>query len=846
MRRIATCAGLGMYVWTAAASGAPASVTAARAESPPRIDGAADDPQWGSAPVFDAFVQSYPNEGASPTERTELRVLYDRRNLYVAVRAFDSRPREIVRTLGRRDNPPASDLVTVVLDSTLDRRTGYAFTVTAAGVIRDGIYTNDKQFSTEWDGVWDAGAQVGVDGWSAELAIPLSLLRFPPGGERVWGFHVRRELPRTHELIDTTAIPSSGHQFVSRFIELRGLDSLEPHRKLEIVPYAAARAAMAPRYDEPERPSPRLWIPSADVGLDLRSALSSDLALTATVNPDFGQVEADQVVLNLSNTELFFPEKRPFFTQGVDLFVPVGADDTGRAPQMLFYSRRIGLLTPIFGAAKLVGSVGGSTEIGVLDAVVTGAPPLPAADSTEDPPPDRRFRYHLARPLHFGTAQDAPSEQPVARNFLVGVARRRFGASRVGLRLVDASPLSNACQCGPEGGRAVGIDWDVRTPDRAWGTWGQLSGSQVHGAGEPRVLRDGTRIAPGDLGLGTYLRAGKLGGEPLRAFLHVDYSSPRLELNHGGFIGTQNDMLVWAEVQFVRSQWGASREAWAGLWGVSEWTTDGRGIPRYRGVGAYAEATFPALWFTKVGGNISFDDGMYDVREIPEEGIPYRKAPSVFVGAAFKTDITKPLWMRLGGFTYQNLPQGVLVGRRGYGGTLDLTARPIPALETTVNAVLERPALTARFLDRVDADTLRFGGLLATQMSITLRQQVVITHELTLQAYAQLFAANGHFDPFYEAEYAGGRLEMTDLRLAPDYAADYDFRESALALNVVLRWEYRLGSTLFAVYTRSQQNLPFQGVSPPGMAGLTLRGLGQGPATDTFLLKWSWYWDAST
>ena len=845
MRRIAACAGLGMCVWTAAAAGAPAVVTASRTDSPPRIDGAVDDPQWASAPVFGDFVQSFPNEGAPPSERTEVRVLYDHRNLYVGVRAYDTQPGGIVRSLGRRDSPPQSDLVTVIVDSTLDRRTGYAFTVTAAGVIRDGIYTNDKQFSTDWDGVWDAEAMVGDDGWSAELAIPLSLLRFAPGGERVWGFHVRRELPRTHELIDTAVIPSSGSQFVSRFIELQGLESLERHRKLEIVPYAAGRAALAPRYSEPERPLPRLWIPSADVGLDVRSALSSDLALTATVNPDFGQVEADQVVLNLSNLELFFPEKRPFFTQGVDLFVPVGADDTGRAPQMLFYSRRIGLLTPILGAAKVVGSVGVNTEIGVLDAVAMDAPPVPALEVPEDPPPDRRFRYHLARPLHFGIAHDAPDEAPVARNFLVGVARRRFGASRVGLRFVDVAPLSNACRCDPEGGRALGIDWDLRTNDRAWGTWGQLSGSHVYGAGEPRVLRDGTQIAPGDLGYGTYLRAGKLGGEPLRAFVHFEYSSPRLELNHGGFIGTQNDMLVWVEAQFVRSQWGATRDAWAGVWGVSEWTTDGRGIPRYRSVGAFAEATLPALWFTKFGGSISFDDGQYDVREIPEEGIPYRKSPNVNLGAAFKTDPTKPVWIRLGGSSYRNLPQGVLVGRLGLRGTLDLTARPIPALETTLNAVLERPVLTARFLERVDGDTLRFGGLIATQLSVTLRQQVVITHELTLQAYAQLFAANGHFDPFYEAEYSGGRLEMTDLRLAPDYAADYDFRDSAFALNLVLRWEYRLGSTLYGVYTRSQRNVPFSGVSEPGISGLTLRGLGQGPSTDTFMLKWSWYWDVS-
>jgi hypothetical protein len=430
----------------------------------------------------------------------------------------------------------------------------------------------------------------------------------------------------------------------------------------------------------------------------------------------------------------------------------------------------------------------------------------------------------------------------------------------VDVLFTDVTPLSKACyredfasdeeygaaDCHAEGGRTLGVAWDLRTHDGVWGTFGQLAGSQVNGFSRRRLLRDGTDIGPGDYGWGTYARAGKLDGEPFRIFLQYEHSSPRFEVNQAGFLQSQNMQTLWGDARLVRSApLGPIRDLYIGVYAGADWTTDGRMLNRFNIVGMFSEAVIPGLDYTGLGANCEYVDGAYDIREIPSANIPYRKAPSILCAVALWTNESRPVALRFKTYRYQNLPQGVLVGRAGYGGEAVLTVRPTPALETQITAYLERPALTARFLDYTDEDSLRFAGLVATQASLQLRQQMVITPELTLQGYAQLFTAHGHHGPFYEADYVGRPMEMTDLRRAEDYAADYDFRGSALAINVVARWEYRLGSILYAVYSRSQQSLPLSGLATPGLPGLTLAGLRGGRATDTFLVKWSWYWDAA-
>ena len=320
-------------------------IRAVRVSASPSMDGKLSEPQWLTAPVFDKFVQEFPEEGARPSERTEVRVLYDDDNLYVGIICYDSQPGQILRQLGRRDHIPASDTVGFAIDSGHGHREAFAFTVNAAGVLQDSLWFQDNQNSDDWDAVWDAAVSARPDGWSAEFAIPLNLLRFTDAPVQTWGFFVRREIARTHEVIDSVLIPRNANGFVSRFGHLSGLRGLKQKTDIEVTPYLAARGTLRPQFSDPSIPKPRLFDPSIDVGFDLKAAVTRGLTLDATVNPDFGQVEADQVILNLTNFEQFFPEKRPFFTHGLDLFQPVGGD-VGHTPQTLFYSRRIGLITP--------------------------------------------------------------------------------------------------------------------------------------------------------------------------------------------------------------------------------------------------------------------------------------------------------------------------------------------------------------------------------------------------------------------------------------------------------------------------------------------------------------------
>ncbi|HZX40565.1 MAG TPA: DUF5916 domain-containing protein, partial [Myxococcaceae bacterium] len=324
------------------------------------------------APPYTDFVEQFPEEGRVPPPafQTEVRVVFDDRTLFVSVVCRDPRPDEINRQLARRDAVLSGDQVELAIDSAHEGRNGYYFAVNAAGVLRDGLLYGDVNLADTWDGVWDAAVALRPDGWSAEFAIPLDLLRFPRAPTQAWGFLVRRTVYRTHQVFDSRLIPRSANGLVSQLGTLTGLDGLQPRRAFQITPYATARLSLRPQFSDPAYPQPRLTYPSADVGADLRATLTSDLTLVAAINPDFGQVEADQVILNLSNQEIFFPEKRPFFNQGLELFQPVGVEFG--VSQQLFYSRRIGLDTPILGAAKVTGNLRKGLELGLLDAVVLG------------------------------------------------------------------------------------------------------------------------------------------------------------------------------------------------------------------------------------------------------------------------------------------------------------------------------------------------------------------------------------------------------------------------------------------------------------------------------------------
>ncbi len=353
--------------------------TAVRAKTPVVIDGRDDDEVWRVAPAITQFREFQPKEDGDPRFATEAKVAYDDRNLYVFIRAFDPHPDSILKLLARRDVRAATDQLKIMVDSYHDRRSGFEFAVNPAGVKRDYAMYNDSQEDDAWDAVWDVGTQVDSLGWTAEFRIPLSQLRYVPQATNTFGFAVWRDIQRYSERVSWPVYRGSQAGVSSQLGELTGLDGLPSPRRPEIAPYLVTKNVSVTAgggFDRSQK---------VTGGADLKYGITSNLTLDATVNPDFGQVEADPAVLNLTAFESFFQERRPFFVQGAGIFrfdVNCAAVNDCSTGEGLFYSRRIGRApqidygdanppsaTTIYGAAKLTGRLPGGQTVGVVDAV---------------------------------------------------------------------------------------------------------------------------------------------------------------------------------------------------------------------------------------------------------------------------------------------------------------------------------------------------------------------------------------------------------------------------------------------------------------------------------------------
>jgi len=612
------------------------------------------------------------------------------------------------------------------------------------------------------------------------------------------------------------------------------------------------------------------------VGLDLNLRLGSRLTLTGAVNPDFGQVEADQIVLNLSSFEQFFPEKRPFFTQGLDLFQPVGAGFEERVPQQLFYSRRIGLDAPILGAAKVVGRLADGMQLGLLDAVTSGTGMSAAAaaadpQAAEDAPGRRRLRWSWAQPFRLGPDGAYPLVRPPTVNHLAAVLRVEAAERLVlGLAGTSTAAVKERCRldenaldrlpdnqlpgaCDIRSGHALALDWNATGPRGEWYTYGQWAASQVAGGPTLRTLADGTAMRHGDQGTGGYARAGKRGGEPWRFELGWAYASPRFDLNPSGFQRTQNEQEARVMLRYARPGGGGPFHEWS-IWGTAwqRWTTDGRRLQRGREAFVQAEGRFrqPYLWLEC---RLQWDDPQYDVREIAETGIPLHRPGWTTAACYSATDDTRRLFLEGWVGVMKNQPFAPAGAPWATGLFLGGALRPHPRLETRLGLSYDPGAFALRYLSDLGpiGDTYTFGALRAPSLSLVLRQLLVLTPRLTLQVYAQLFTDYGRYGPFWQATRAPGDLrpvqphELTTPSTMP--IGSQDFHDTELVVNAVLRWEYRLGSILYLVYARNQAELPFTAEpdvpaperGPP--PSLRPRSLARGPTSDTLLLKWSWW-----
>src|SRR4051812_34756406 len=438
-----------------------------------KLDGEFTETVWESVPAISDFRQREPKDGEAPAFKTDVKVVYDAANMYVAVFAHDPEPSRIIGLRTRRDSNSPSDWIRVFVDSFHDRRSAFEFAVNPAGVKRDVAWSNDANEDEGWDAVWDVSVSHAADGWRAEFRIPFSQLRYRPADRTTFGFPVARQIGRLNETDTWPLLSKSASGIVSSFGDLTNLKITQSPKRLELVPYVVGQADTQPT--EAGNPLVSSHDQSASVGADLKYAVRPGITLTATVNPDFGQVEADPAVVNLSGFETFFAERRPFFLEGSGMFT-FDLDCNDGSCSGLFYPRRIGRAprgsptvedgmyvsvpqqTTIIGAAKLTGRLG-KFSFGVLDAVTSDEQALIAK----------------------GSLRTRESVEPLA-NYSVLRARREFAnQSTVGFMLTNAARrLDGRSAFLPQTAVTGGLDWDVRLEKR-YAVQGYWVGSSVRG-----------------------------------------------------------------------------------------------------------------------------------------------------------------------------------------------------------------------------------------------------------------------------------------------------------------------------------------------------------------------------
>ncbi|HXW08484.1 MAG TPA: DUF5916 domain-containing protein [Vicinamibacterales bacterium] len=805
-----------------------------------RLDGDLSDEVWQRASPADDFVQREPAEGAQPTFRTEARVAYDALHLYIGVRAHDPEPARIAGHLTRRDEDSPSDWIRVAIDSFHDRRTAYEFAVNPVGVKRDGYWFDDGNTDMSWDAVWDVAVARVSDGWQAEFRIPFSQLRFNAGADQVFGFAIARHVARLNETSTWPLIARSATGYVSQFGDLANVRLMSSPKKLELLPYTLGSVTTRPHGDNPLVDNTD---PDAAIGLDLKYALASGLTLTGTINPDFGQVEADPAVVNLSAFETFFSERRPFFVEGSGAF-QFNMDCNDGSCTGLFYSRRIGrppqgvddlpggdgvytwspVQTTILGAAKVTGRVG-QYSIGVLSAVT------------------QEERARLAGYPGNGTIVVEP-----AASYSIGRVRREFrNQSSIGFMTTwTARRLDQATRF--LAGRALtgGIDFDWRFAPRLAFT-GYWAGSRV--SGEPLAIErlqtnarhyyqrpDAAYVEFDPLrtslaGHAGSLGVSKIGGEYVRFNSNVQFKTPGFETNDVGFLrrADTRTMSNWIQFRSNRpNRWFRQRNLNLNQW--AGWNFGGDRL--YAGFNVNSHYTLLNNW--RFGGGFNLNLEQLDDRLT--RGGPGGLVDGYRSGWSYlSTDSRKPV-------AFDTFFGGGWTKHGSWFRDIDpaLTFRPRPALSLSAGVRFNRNVVAQQWVEEVAGAAgphYVFGRLDQTTVGLTGRANFTMTPRLSLQLYVEPFVSAGGYTSFQEL--VNGRADRYEDRWAPfAYQGNPDFNYKSFRTTNVLRWEYRPGSTLFVVWQQGREGSESTGAFRFGRDFGDVFGL---PATNVFLVKMA-YW----
>jgi hypothetical protein len=849
VRLVIAASALLLATGTVAPLSAQPSLPAQWLTAPVTLDGKLDEPVWRTAPVATNFVQRVPRDGSAASQRSEVRIAYDADALYVGVRNFDSAPDSIAQQLGRRDADDLyADWFYVGFDSYGDKRTAFVFGVNPRGVLSDSYTTNDSfdNFDQSWDAVWNVVARIDSAGWTAEFRIPLSQLRYDVlngvGAVRPWGLNFSRVIARHGEESFWSPTPANAPGIVSRFGRLVGLDSLRPPSRTEFIPYIRTQFEAQPEGAR-NRFVPGQKLAGA-LGGDARIKLPQSLTLTATINPDFGQVEADPAVVNLSAFEVFFQERRPFFLENADGF-GFGTTRTinDNDPPRFFYSRRVGRApqrqpggdsveavrittqTPIVGAVKLSGTTPSGWQVGVLNAVTAHehADVLRRNGQVVREAVEPRSNYHVSR------------VRRLLRGGNTGVGgflsdtRRSLSDSVLAVRLPSAATVA-------------GVDWEHAWNNRIYAVSGVWSGSRVSGTrdvmqrlqtanyrGFQRPDAAHVEFDPTRTHLGGHFGAlsiAKLAGQRVLGSVTYEETSPGFEVNDLGF-QVRSDVRSLSSAVRYRNPF---QNAWSREWGASVFQTiafnfDGDRIETRTSV--LADATFLNFWSSSY--RLSYSPETMNDRLL--RGGPMALRPTQTLHSlTLNTDDRRTLILSLSGQRTSDP-----TGRLTQSATAELDWRPLPQARIRVGPSVESGRTTDQYVQAV-SDPLAtvtygrryvFANVRQREARLNTRVDWTFSPWLSLQLFLQPFASTGEFSRFKEfttprgfafAEYGRdrGRFLATtgsDIVIDPDsdgparpfVVPAQDFTVRALRGNAVVRWEYRPGSSLFFVWTQQRE-----------------------------------------
>jgi hypothetical protein len=765
-----------------------------------RLDGRLDDPAWNAAEAGSGFRMWDPERGAAGHQNTVFKVAYDDNSIYFAVACAESDPGQITKKLARRDRPTDSDGVRVYIDPYHDRSTGYFFEVNPLGVQGDGYVYNDGEIDQDWDAVWQAETFEDRDGWYAELRVPLSSIRYRADAS-TWGLNVFREIHSKGETDAWTVWDRETAGFVSRFGLVTGIENIPAPKQIELLPYAVARAT------DPSTSGPEDVDKLGNFGLDLKCGVTTDLVLNATIQPDFGQVEADPAVLNLSPFETFYQEKRPFFTEGSRYYQNPSFNQ--------FYSRRIGTgddAARIRAASKLTGKTKSGVSIGVLAA---------STDITEHGQSHNAMRSGFQQSNYFiGRVGKESANGLYSFNLMQTAVTRPGSRERYG-------------NMGSREAYTTGGDFSLLLKDRKYGIQGTFVGSVI----DPEPLAADPTYSPSkSYGTGGDLNISRRGGT-WRGSIDGRWLSDRLDLNDAGYLRSPDHVISSAWIGYMYNPtekkgifsnaqlnynlnlgWlYASRTGYDIHTGERAWSY-GRGHEEISSTNVNGWGRFRNFYEMNAGFSYQLKGGTqrYDTRSdvVMENGL---RAPIPGGGALIGEPETYTFWVGASSDSRKDL-----VAETNYNYSFDAAQNlyrstyagvawnQSSAFRHQIGVSYETRTDDTQHIDNyeslsggVGGVSYVYGDISQRTLDVVLRTNLLFSRSQSIEIYAQPYLTNGSYtDP--------RRLTRADSYELEPFARegfnvkDYDFRFASVNLNAVYRWEYRPGSTLFLVWTHSR------------------------------------------